>query len=401
MAFLCHDSPAHGALRVVSLTRQQIVMPPPKRPTEEIHEEWVAVLKHLVDRLRAKRVTVCLPFLPGKGRAQVQPVFEPEKGADGFGETLKNELYELINGIRTAQEGTINLLDGPDGVLGVIDKLVKVGCPIGDATAFLVLAKRFDVPVPEQGRDLRRVEGGRLDPEAPAQQSTAASALPLQPHAPPAATAATHAPAVVTAATHATPQQRKLGYWATDGRRMSDAIWDGHAQHEVKDQVGVFAWNGRVFGNDRLVALLSHATDLAGCRGLGPTARAALCAAWLQDADTAAEFDALPQAERERLHAVSCSREPIADENSLRNAREWYCDVGGPGCIRPCAGVYPESDPMWVCGVEDHYDCDSAMCDVCHATDATCPCGCHASQCARSMMLPSRGEWVGSIAYPS
>ena len=143
-------------------------MPPPVRPMAAMHNEWAEVLRRLVDRLRSKRVAICLPYLPGKGRANIQPVFKPEKGEDGWGEQLKRELYELINGVRAKEEKT-TLLEGPDGVLGVIAKLEKEGCPIGDEQAFARLAARFGVQVSAGERNMRRNEGGRLDPERSAQ----------------------------------------------------------------------------------------------------------------------------------------------------------------------------------------------------------------------------------------
>lgn len=145
-------------------------MAPRKRPQEEIHAEWKAVLELLVARLKAKRLVLCLPYLPGKGRANVQAVFEPEKDESGFGERLKTELFILINTTRESQEHTTALLEGPDGVLGVIDKLEKEGCPIGDEKAFARLAARFEVRV-EEDRGLRRAACGRLDAEDPPQPS--------------------------------------------------------------------------------------------------------------------------------------------------------------------------------------------------------------------------------------
>ena len=101
----------------------QVSMAPRPRPREEIEAEWKAVLEHLSERLHGKRIAVCLPYLPGKGRANIQAVFEPEKGAAGFGETLKDELLELINRVRAAQHAKTKLLESSDGVLGEISKL--------------------------------------------------------------------------------------------------------------------------------------------------------------------------------------------------------------------------------------------------------------------------------------
>ena len=157
-------------------------MPPLVRPLAAIHNEWTEVLRHLIDRLRSKRVTLCLPYLPGKGRANIQPIFEPEKGEDGWGEQLKRELYELINSLRAKEEKT-TLLEGPNGVLGVIKKLEDQGCPIGDEQAFTRLAARFGVQVAVEERSMRRVEGGRLDPESSAQsppRPAQANAAPLR-----------------------------------------------------------------------------------------------------------------------------------------------------------------------------------------------------------------------------
>ena len=91
---------------------------------------------------------------------------------------MKRELCELINGLR-AQEEKTTPLEGPDGVLGVIAKLEKEGCPIGDEQAFARLAARFGVQVSAGERSMRRIEGGRLDPESAAQS-------PPRPVAPPA-----------------------------------------------------------------------------------------------------------------------------------------------------------------------------------------------------------------------
>jgi len=51
-------------------------MAPRPRPREEIEAEWKAVLEHLSERLHGKRIAVCLPYLPGKGRANIQAVFD-------------------------------------------------------------------------------------------------------------------------------------------------------------------------------------------------------------------------------------------------------------------------------------------------------------------------------------
>ena len=137
------------------------------------------MLKLLTERLRAMRVTLCLPYLPGKTRTQILPIYEPEKGANGFGGKLKTELYALINRIRTAQGVAGHaMLESADGVLPWIDKLASAreggGCPIGDAAAFLKLCERYGVPVSrESGR--HHVPGGK-----PSAGSSSCAAPPPQ-----------------------------------------------------------------------------------------------------------------------------------------------------------------------------------------------------------------------------
>jgi hypothetical protein len=78
-------------------------MAPRVRPQADVHAEWKAVLERLVAELKAKRLKLCLPYLPGKGRANVHAVFESDKGESGFGERLKTELFLLINQTRESQ----------------------------------------------------------------------------------------------------------------------------------------------------------------------------------------------------------------------------------------------------------------------------------------------------------
>ena len=76
-------------------------MAPGKRPLTDIHEEQVAVLKHLMKRLRTKCETFYLPFLPGKERVHIQPIFEPEKVDAGFGERKQERSRRVSHGVET------------------------------------------------------------------------------------------------------------------------------------------------------------------------------------------------------------------------------------------------------------------------------------------------------------
>lgn len=63
-------------------------MAPPARPPEDMLEEHKAIVAHLVDAMKVERIRPCLPYLPGGTLTLVQPIFEPENGGSGFGETL-------------------------------------------------------------------------------------------------------------------------------------------------------------------------------------------------------------------------------------------------------------------------------------------------------------------------
>ena len=61
---------------------------PPKfsgRSRECVIEEYCVVLRDLVMHLHHRRSAMALPYLPGGKRTDVHPVFEADRGAEGWG----------------------------------------------------------------------------------------------------------------------------------------------------------------------------------------------------------------------------------------------------------------------------------------------------------------------------
>ena len=143
------------------------------RSRECVLEEDRVVLRDLVMHLHHRRSAMALPYLPGGKRTDVHPVFEADRGAEGWGCRLVAQLRCSANEYRR-REG-IRVLESEAGVLRMLESIAsEYQVKYGSVKDFELLAALLELELPTPTATRRSATGkasaaeGGDENEAPA-----------------------------------------------------------------------------------------------------------------------------------------------------------------------------------------------------------------------------------------